>query len=291
MTYKSAIANLPLGGGKSVIIGDPRADKSEALLQAFGRFLNSLGGRYIAAEDSGTGVSDLQIIGRVTDHVAGIVEKQAADGATRSGDPSPATAYGTFVGIKAAAKDAMGRDDLGGLKVAIQGVGNVGFRVGKYLKEAGAKLWVSDIFADNVRRAVDELDATEVPADDVLSLAVDVLVPCALGAVINDKSVAQLQARIVAGAANNQLAEDRHGEELMKRGIVYAPDYVINAGGIIDIYYEREGHDREKLLHHLEGIGDTLAEIFARSRAEGKPTSHVADTIAQERFRDPKGHV
>ena len=285
MTYKSAIANLDLGGGKSVIIGNPRTDKSEALLLAFGHFLEGLGGRYIAAEDSGTSVADMKTIGQATRHVAGVVEKEAGAGTTRSGDPSPATAYGTFVGIKAAVRERLGGDNLEGLKVAIQGVGNVGFRLGEYLRDAGAQLWVTDIYTDHVQRAVAELGATAVATDDIFGLDVDVLAPCALGAVINDNTLPQLRVKIIAGAANNQLAEERHGEELMQRGITYAPDYVINAGGIIDIFYEREGYDREKLLRHIDGIYDTLMEIFARSRADDVPTSLVADAIAEERIR------
>jgi leucine dehydrogenase len=285
MTYKSAISNLDLGGGKSVIIGNPRSDKTEALLLAFGRFLETLGGRYIAAEDSGTSVADIKVMGQETQHVAGIVDKAASEGGTRSGDPSPATAYGTFVGLKAAVKYRLGRDDLEGLKVAVQGVGNVGFRLAKHLQEAGASLWVTDIYEDQVRRAVDELGATAVDADAIFGLDVDVFAPCALGAVINDGTLGQLRAKVVAGAANNQLAEERHGEELMNRGILSAPDYVINAGGIIDVSYERGGHhDRDTVLKHVEGIYDTLLEIFERAKAEELPTGIVADEIAEERF-------
>ena len=285
MTYKSAISNLDLGGGKSVIIGNPRSDKSEALLKAFGRFLEGLSGRYIAAEDSGTSVADMKVISQETKHVAGIVDKATKEGGTRSGDPSPATAYGTFVGLKAAVKQRLGRDDLSGLKVAIQGVGNVGFRLAKHLHEAGAKLWVTDIYADQVQRAVDELGATAVSSEEIFSLDVDVFAPCALGAIINDETLPRLHATVVAGAANNQLAEPRHGEALMQHGILYAPDYVINAGGIIDVSYERYGFDNEKMMKHVEGIYDTLMEIFERAKLENRPTGVVADEIAEERFR------
>ncbi len=285
MTYKSAISNLDLGGGKSVIIGNPRSDKSEALLKAFGRFLEGLSGRYIAAEDSGTSVADMKVISQETKHVAGIVDKATQEGGTRSGDPSPATAYGTFVGLKAAVKQRLGRDDLNGIKVAIQGVGNVGYRLAKHLHEAGAKLWVTDIYADQVQRAVDELGATAVGSDEIFALDVDVFAPCALGAIINDDTLNRIRATVVAGAANNQLAEPRHGEELMQRGILYAPDYVINAGGIIDVSYERYGFDGDKLMKHVEGIYDTLMEIFERAKQENRPTGVVADEIAEERFR------
>lgn len=285
MTYKSAISNLDLGGGKSVIIGNPRSDKSDALLRAFGRFLEGLSGRYIAAEDSGTSVADMKVISQETKHVAGIVDKATQEGGTRSGDPSPATAYGTFVGLKAAVKQRLGRDDLNGIKVAIQGVGNVGYRLAKHLHEAGAKLWVTDIYADQVQRAVDELGATAVGSDEIFALDVDVFAPCALGAIINDDTLNRIRATVVAGAANNQLAEPRHGEELMQRGILYAPDYVINAGGIIDVSYERYGFDGDKLMKHVEGIYDTLMEIFERAKQENRPTGVIADEIAEERFR------
>lgn len=195
-----------------------------------------------------------------------------------------------FVGLRAAVRYRLGRDDLDGLKVAIQGVGNVGFRLARYLKEAGAQLWVTDIYEDQVRRAVDELGATAVGADEIFGLDVDVFAPCALGSVINDATLSHLRAKVVAGAANNQLAEERHGRELMKRAVLYAPDYVINAGGIIDVSYEREGFangksfDRDQLVRHIDGIADTLTEIFDRARSQEMPTGMVADQIARERF-------
>jgi leucine dehydrogenase len=286
MTYKSAVSNLPLGGGKAVIIGNARTDKTPELLRAMGRAVDRLGGRYIVAEDVGTSVADIRIIGEETAHVAGILDKQTRAGGMRSGDPSPATAHGTFFGLRAAVKYKLGRDDLDGLRVAVQGVGNVGFRLAKQLREAGALLWVSDIYEDQVKRAVDELGATAVGSDDIYGQDVDVFAPCALGAVINDATLPQLRAKVVAGAANNQLSEDRHGKELMGRGILYAPDYVINAGGIIDISYERGGtYDRDAAVAHIEGIYDTLIEIFERSAAEGLPTNLIADHVAEERFR------
>jgi leucine dehydrogenase len=288
MTYKSAVSNLHLGGGKAVIIGNARTDKAPALFHAMGRAVHRLGGRYIVAEDVGTSVEDIRMIGEQTVHVAGIVDKQTRAGGMRSGDPSPATAHGTFFGLRAAVKYKLGRDDLEGLKVAVQGVGNVGFRLASQLREAGALLWVSDIYEDQVKRAVEELGATAIGPDDIYGQDVDVFAPCALGAVINDATLPQLRAKIVAGAANNQLSEDRHGKELMGRGILYAPDYVINAGGIIDISYERGGsYDRDAALAHVEGIYDTLIEIFERSTAEGLPTNLIADVVAEERFRKP----
>ena len=284
MTYKSAMANLKLGGGKSVIIGNPRTHKAPELLAAFARALEQLNGRYIAAEDSGTSVADMKYMAQFTRHVAGIHDKPSDEG-TRSGDPSPATAYGTFIGIKAAVKERLGRDTLDGLRFAVQGVGNVGFDLARQLKEAGAQLWVTDIHREPLVQAGRELGATVVAPDEIFGLDVDVFAPCALGAVLNDTTIPQLKAKIVAGAANNQLAEARHGLELMKRGILYAPDYVINAGGIIDVYHERIGFDRSALLKHIEGIHDNLMEVFERARKEERPTGEVADAIAEERFK------
>ena len=284
MTYKSAMANLKLGGGKSVVIGNPRTDKTPQLLAALARAIEQLNGRYIAAEDSGTSVADMQFMAQYTRHVAGFVD-QPAGAATRSGDPSPATAYGTFVGIRAAVRERLGRDTLEGLKVAVQGVGNVGFELARRLKAAGAELWVTDLHREPLVRAAKELGVTAVAPDAIFGLDVDVFAPCALGAVINDETVPQLKAKIVAGAANNQLAEARHGMELMRRGILYAPDYIINAGGIIDIYHERIGYERAAAMRHIEAIHDNLLEVFARARKEERPTGEVADVIAEERFK------
>ena len=284
MTYKSAMARLKLGGGKSVIIGNPRTDKTPALLAAFARALEQLNGRYIAAEDSGTSVADMKFMTQFTQHVAGIHDKPSDEG-TRSGDPSPATAYGTFIGIQAAVKERLGRDSLDGLRVAVQGVGTVGYDLARQLKEAGAQLWVTDIHREPLVQAGRELGATVVAPDEIFGLDVDVFAPCALGAILNDSTIPQLKASIVAGAANNQLAEARHGVELMKRGILYAPDYVINAGGIIDVYHERIGFERAALIRHIEGIRDNLMEVFERAREEERPTAEVADAIAEERFR------
>ena len=285
MTYKSAVSNLPLGGGKSVIIGNSRTAKTPELLKAMGRAVDRLGGRYIIAEDVGTSVEDVKLMGGETRHVAGIVDKLTRSGERRSGDPSPATAYGTFVGLKAAVKYRLDRDELDGLKVAVQGAGHVGLRLAKLLHEAGAHIWITDIYDDLVKVAVDELGATPVAADDIYAVDCDVFAPCALGAILNDRTIPQLQAKIIAGASNNQLSEDRHGKELMRRGILYAPDYVINAGGIIDVYYEYAGdYERDAAVKHIEGIYDTLIEIFERSKEDALPTNLVADHVARERF-------
>ncbi len=284
MTYKSALANLDLGGGKSVIIGDPRKHKTEELMEAMGRFVEQLNGLYIAAEDSGTSVADLKVMGRRTSHVAGISSHIGFDGKPSNGDPSPATAYGTFVGLKAAVQHKLGRSDLNGLKVAVQGIGNVGYRLARHLHEAGAKLWVYDIHQDQMDRAVAEFGATPVSAEEILTLPVDVVAPCALGAVLNDQSIAKLQATVIAGAANNQLEHPHHDEALMKRGILYTPDFVINAGGIIDVFHERTDHDADKVRAHVESIGETLHEIFTRSERDGRPTGAIANELAEERF-------
>jgi leucine dehydrogenase len=284
MTYKAALAGLPQGGGKSVILGDPRRDKTPAMMRAMGRFVDTLGGRYVVAEDSGTSVPDIKLMAEETRHVGGLTDAKAqAKG--RTGDPSPSTAYGTFVGIRACAKWKLGRVDLKGLKVAIQGVGNVGYRLARHLHDAGAQLWVTDLHAPAVQRCVDEFGAIAVGMDQIFALDVDVFAPCALGAVINDRTLPQLKAPIVAGAANNQLATRRHGQALMERGILYAPDYVINAGGIIEIYYEGPDYNERRVREHLDEIGRTLITVFERAGQEKRPTGEIADRMAEERFR------
>ncbi len=283
MTYKAAMADLPLGGGKSVIIGDPRTGKSEALLLAMGHFVDSLGGRYVVAEDVGMTVDDVDVMRRATRHAAGV-----SDGA---GNPSPATAYGVFLGIRAAVKYKMGRDNLAGVRVAVQGIGSVGASLCKYLTEDGAGVYAADIDQQAVDRVVGDYGSIAVGPDEIFRLAVDVFAPCALGAVINDATVPQIKAVIVAGAANNQLAEDCHGQALMDRGILYAPDYVINAGGLIDIAAEGPGYSFEKALKDCERIGPTLSEIFQLAAREGKPTNAVADRMAEERFKSPSARL
>lgn len=285
MTYKSALAGLSFGGGKSVIIGDPHRDKSDALMIAMGRCVDSLCGRYIAAEDSGTCVEDMKCIAEETEHVLGVADKRTTRGGVRSGDPSPATAKGVFVGIQAAVRHELKRNELDGLKVAVQGVGNVGGRLVELLSEAGARCWISDIDAMRVERIADETGAVPVTEDKIIGCDVDVFAPCALGAVLNDDSIPRLKARVVAGAANNQLQRGRHGEELMREGILYAPDYVINAGGVIDVAHERIGYDIDKVVAKVEGIGDSLTEIFDRAVAERRATNVVADDLARERFK------
>ena len=284
MTYKAALAGLPQGGGKSVILGDPRRDKADGLMRAMGRFVHSLSGRYIVAEDSGTSVADMRLMALETPHVGGLAGEQAV-ASGRTGDPSPATAYGVFVGIRAAAVHRLKRDDLRGLRIAIQGLGNVGYRLAKHLHDAGAKLWVTDLYAPAVERCVREFGATAAPMESIHALEVDVFAPCALGAVLNDRSIGELKAAIVAGAANNQLARPAHDRVLLERGVLYCPDYVINAGGIIEIHHETVGYDKAKARAHLDRIGTTLTSIFERSATEKRPTGEIADRMAEEIFR------
>lgn len=286
MTYKSALAELPLGGGKSVIIGDPARDKNEGLLEAMGRFVGSLGGNYIAAKDMGMNVQDLTVMARRCPHVSGIRESVDDAGRVRNGDPSPSTAYGMFCGIKASVKHQLNRNDLEGIKVAIQGLGSVGYRLAGLLREEGAELYVSDVNEESLDSAAGELDARVVSVEEILGLDVDVVSPCALGAVINDETVEKIRAKIVAGAANNQLATPAHGERLHRRGILYAPDYVINAGGIIDAYYMDTRKSAQALKNHVENIANTLEAIYQASRRSLLPTNLIADQMAESRFQE-----
>lgn len=286
MTYKTALANLKLGGGKSVIIGDPRKDKSDALLRAMGAFINQLSGQYIAAEDSGISVQDVQIMAKESAHIAGVNNRLDLNGNMKNGDPSPATAYGTFVGLSAAVRHKLGRNSLEGLKVAIQGVGNVGYGLAEHLYQAGAQLFVSDIHKEHLDRAERNLNAKIIHAEEILTLDVDVLAPCALGAVINDQSIPMLKAKIIAGAANNQLHRAEHGEQLKEKGILYAPDFVINAGGVIDIGLDQTGADAATIHQHVTQIGDTLREIFQLSDKENISTSQIANQLAEKKLND-----
>lgn len=284
MTYKASLANLALGGGKSVIIGDPRKDKSEALFRAMGRFLNQLGGQYIVAEDSGIGVEDLLIMNKETPHVTGINKRTDITSINNNGDPSPITAYGTYVGLCAAVKHKLGRSDLDGLKVAIQGVGSVGYYLAEYLYDAGAELYVSDIDERKLSRAKKNLDAKVIHINEIMTLDVDVFSPCALGASINDESIDSLQATVIAGAANNQLHQTQHGEQLKSKGILYAPDFVINAGGVIALGLDIKGASPAKIHQQVNNISDTLNEIFQISDRENIPTSKVAEELAEQNF-------
>jgi leucine dehydrogenase len=278
MSYKSALAGLALGGGKAVILAEPNIANREALFLAMGRFVDSLGGRYISAEDVGVSVEDVETMARVTRHVVGT----HAGGA---GDPSPATAYGVLMGIRAAVAERFGRDSLAGLHVAVQGLGHVGQHLCRMLHEAGAELVVSDIDADAVARAMRQFGAAAVAPKDIFDADCDVFAPCALGAILGDATIPRLKAKVVAGSANNQLAAARHGTTLMRRGILYAPDYVINAGGVIAVSHEGPAFDRAVVTRRVAHIHDTLREIFRRATAEGIPTSAAADRLAEERLR------
>ncbi len=282
MSYKNAMAGLGYGGGKAVIMADPRSDKTPALFEAFGRAVDRLGGAYITAEDVGISVDDMRIVAGVTEHVGGIPQ---ADG-YRGGDPSPLTARGIFIGMKATVEEALGSDQLAGLTVGVQGVGHVGYNLCKLLHEAGAKLKVSDISADNVQRAKTEFGAEIVEPDDFMATSAEVLAPCALGGVLNRQSIAAIKARVIAGAANNQLATESDGDRLQDRGILYAPDYVINAGGIISVAAERDdAATRDSVLAQIDAIGERLSEIYTHSKSTGRPPHEVADELAREIMR------
>jgi leucine dehydrogenase len=278
MTYKNALAGLALGGGKSVIIGDRRKLDREAVFRAHGRFVESLGGRYITAEDVGTSPADMEIIRRETNHVAGLLD--------RSGDPSPVTARGVFRAIQASARARWGADDLRGRRVAIQGCGNVGHNLARELDAAGARLVVSDTDDERVHRVVEELGARRVEPAEIYEVEADIFAPCALGGVLNDATIPRLKAEVVAGAANNQLLEARHGEALERAGILYAPDYVANAGGIINGCIELLGWERADARRKVEEIYDTLLRVFEIARRQHVPTSVAADRLAEERLHD-----
>ena len=280
MTYKAAVAGLELGGGKAVIIGDPKTDKTEALLRAHGRFVDSLGGRYITAEDVGISVEDMEYVYLETKHVTGIRSSPRG-----SGDPSPVTAYGVYWGIKASCLRKLGSDELSGVRIAVQGAGHVGYHLCEDLAAEGALISITDIDGERVNRVVGDFGATPVPPDDIYDVDCEVFAPCALGAIINDQTLRRLRCRIVAGAANNQLAEDRHGDALDARGILYAPDYVINAGGLINVYSEIVGYDAETAKDKARGIYDTLLKIYRIAEEDAIPTYRAAERLARHRLR------
>ena len=276
MTYKNAVAGLPIGGGKSVIIGNPKTDKTPALFEALGEALERLGGRYITAEDVGTSPQDMAHVATKTGYVAGLGS---------SGDPSPYTALGCFVGAQAAVKHHFKRDSMDGLTVALQGLGHVGFDYARRLHAAGAKLVVADIDEAALERARAEFGAEIVGVDAIYDVDADIYAPCALGATLNPSTLSRLRAKIVAGGANNQLATDEIGELLRQKGVLYAPDFVLNAGGIIKVCYEYLKKPEADVEAHVREISDTLAEIFARADKEGRSTAVVADELARSRFQ------
>ena len=284
MTYKSAVAGLALGGGKALIMADPRRGKSEALLRAFGRYVDTLGGRYVTTEDVGMTLSDLQIIAQETRHVVGLPLSRGG-----SGDTSIMTGLGVYLGMKACANAAWGTDKLEGRVVAMQGFGNVGAQTAKHLVEEGARLVVADIYEEALDRAR-ALGATIVEPDAIYDVECDIFSPCALGGVLNRDTIPRLPAAIVAGGANNQLLDERDGDRLRKRGILYAPDYVINAGGIINVFCEMDGPYRSDRARDMtERIYETAERVIHASREEDVPTHIAADRMAERRLRDARG--
>ena len=283
MTYKNAVAGLNLGGGKSVIIGNNKTTDREMIFRAHGRFVESLGGRYITAEDVGTSTADMDYVHMETKNVTGL--------AGRSGDPSPVTAHGVFRAIQASAKERWGSDDLNGRTISVQGAGHVGYFLSKELHEAGAKLVVTDIDAERVKTVVSEFGARAVAPDEIYSVQADIFAPCALGGIINDKTIPQLKVEIVSGAANNVLLEERHGEVLDQKGILYAPDYVANAGGVINVYSELAGWSSARAFRKADEIYDTVLKVFKIAKTDKVPTYVAADRLAEQRIAAVGGLV
>jgi leucine dehydrogenase len=283
MTFKAAISGLNLGGGKAVIIGDPKKLKNEAYLRRFGRFIQSLGGRYVTAEDVNMKTKDMEYIAMETKHVTGLPEAMGG-----GGDPSPVTAYGTYLGIKASAKKAYGNDSLSGKKISVQGVGQVGGYLVEYLVKEGAKVYVTDISEERLKLISTQFGATVVDQDEIYNLDVDIYAPCALGATINDATIGRLKCHIIAGAANNQLEDEKkHAEILMEKGIIYAPDFLINAGGLINVCAEyMGGYKRENAYNQAEKIYDTCLNILNKSASEGITSHEAALTLAWKRITD-----
>ncbi len=280
MSYKAAVSNLPLGGGKSVIWGDPETDKTAALLKAFAKHIDHLGGRYIVAEDVGIGVPDIEAIRKVTSHVSGF---PISDGG--SGDPSPLTAYGVFCSMRACLEAVFGNASFEGKRIAIQGMGKVGTALAKLLHEADAKLYVSDMDPEKMAYATREFGADPIHGHEIYRVDCDIFSPCALGGTINERTIPSLSCPIVAGAANNQLEKPEDIRLLEERKILYAPDYVINAGGLINIYEELKGYDKDRAYKRVGAIYGRLKEVFALAQAEGVSTAAAADRIAEARLR------
>lgn len=277
MTYKNSISGLNLGGGKAVIIGDARSMKSEALMRRFGKFVNSLGGKYITAEDVGIGTADMVYVNMETNHVVGLPGK--------SGDPSPVTAHGVYVGMKACAKEQFGTDSLAGKKVAVQGVGHVGEYLVKALAAEHAEIFITDMHEPTLKRVAAEYGAHVVGLDEIYDIDMDIYAPCALGATINDDTLSRLKCSIIAGASNNQLrVEEIHGRQVMEKGIIYAPDFALNAGGVINCYSEVKGLSSRWAMSKSEEIYQTITDIVKRSKSENIPTYQIANKMAEERI-------
>lgn len=282
MTYKAAVAGLSLGGGKAVIIGDPKKLKSEELFRAFGRFVNSLGGRYITAEDVNIRVEDMNHVSKETNYVTGISTRPGG-----SGDPSPITALGVFSGLKAAVKHKLGKDSLEGVTVAVQGIGSVGRNLCQLLASEKANLIIADVNGEAVKAISAELGAKAVSVDEIMSVTADVLAPCALGGILNDKTIAELRVPIIAGGSNNQLLdENKHGTILKEKGILYCPDYVINAGGLINVAQELKGYNVDEAKANARKIYDTMLSVFEISERENIPTHMASDHLAEKRIAE-----
>ncbi len=279
MTYKAAVAGLNLGGGKAVIIGDPKKDKSEVLFRAYGRLVEGLGGRYITAEDVGTDVRDMEWVRTETSFVTGISEALGG-----SGDPSPVTARGVFYGIRACTQHQFGTTSMKDMRVAVQGLGHVGTYLCEFLHEQGAQLYVTDIDADRVKNVVERFNATAVAPDEIYDVEAEIFAPCALGAIINDETLDQFKFKIIAGAANNQLRDEKvHGQHLKEKGILYAPDYVINSGGLINVANEIEGYNRTRALKQAEEIYGIVKNVLDVAKSEDIPTNIASNRIAERR--------
>ncbi|MBI4455287.1 MAG: Glu/Leu/Phe/Val dehydrogenase [Acidobacteria bacterium] len=283
MTSKAAAAGLNLGGGKAVIIGNSKTDKSEALFRAMGRFVESLQGRFITGEDVGIDVNDIEYMYMETRCVVGLSRAHGG-----GGDPSVVTAFGLVQGMRACTREKFGSESLQGLTVALQGLGNVGYHLAKFLTDHRVKVIGTDIDDEKVRRAVDQLGIVPVKPDEIYQLHADIFAPCALGGIINDETIPQFKFKIIAGSANNQLQEDRHGDDLQRRQILYAPDYVINAGGLINVFVELEGYDRERALRMTRSIYYNLTRVFEIARRENVPTSKAADRLVDQRINTVK---
>ncbi|MEO5674541.1 MAG: Glu/Leu/Phe/Val dehydrogenase [Chitinophagales bacterium] len=282
MTYKAAISGLHLGGGKGVIIGNSRTDKSEALFRRYGKFVNSLNGKYITAEDVGTSSRDMEWVSRETEFVTGLPEYLGG-----GGDPSPFTAYGVYMGMKASAKEVYGNDSLNAKRIIVQGVGHVGEHLVSLLVKEGAEVFISDIYDDRVAAVAKQYNVKTVGAEDVYDLDADIYAPCALGATMNDVTIDKLKCHIIAGAANNQLKDEEiHGQMLLDRGILYAPDYVINAGGLINVAAEWETYNRDRVQAQCDLIYERTEQIFKYSKANNVPTYKAANDLAEERLKD-----
>ena len=284
MTYKNAVAGLDLGGAKAVIIGDPAALRSEGLIRAYGRFVHGLNGRYLTAEDVGTNLADMDLISRETPYVTGTSESLGG-----SGDPSPATAWGVFFAMQAVAHRLWGERELEGRRVSVAGVGKVGSALVGHLVEAGAKVTVADVYPAAVERAVESHGVAAVGVDEIHAVAVDIFSPCALGAVLNARTIPELRCAAVCGSANNQLAEPSDGERLAKAGVLYAPDFVVNAGGVINIAEELHGYDRARAYDRITSIFDTTARVLETADEAGVTTHEAAEHLAEERIRSLGG--